>query len=158
MSSAAEFTPLIGKQIAWKLIKGVCFRVTNCTVFSKVINDEVVGPPTPSPYALLTVEMLMDYGAGLTTDPYLMPVAHKLDFYNLWLMTERGILESDDHELMVIYKPVTGIKSLVSSVYPTLAFMVFPAGQFMSMPSPFDPGMEPLLFLYGNERKSNIEE
>jgi hypothetical protein len=154
MTSAADFVALIGKDVPWKLMKDIYLKVVKCTPFASVKNGTVVGPPMPNPYALLGVEMTM---LGDSPDAYVMAVTHKLDFYNLWLLLERGILENDETELLVMYKPVKGIKKIVPSIFPSLAFMVYPSGTFDGLRSPYECDDKPILYLYGNERETNID-
>jgi hypothetical protein len=84
--------PIIGRDIAWSSIDGQYLRVVNVAYLGTVTGAKVKGPPSPLPYALITVESPR-LGAAKAD----LPIVHKVDFLHLWeALRNRGLRDSEE--------------------------------------------------------------
>jgi hypothetical protein len=102
-------------------------RYVSHTHYAEVVNARVIPPPVPNPYSVVLVE-----SPELTTQ-LTLNVDQKIDFYNLWLMTDRGMHEILEWEILIRYKPATGLKSLLTKMWPKLEYLVFTRGHLEKM-------------------------
>jgi hypothetical protein len=89
----------------WKKIAGIPLRYVSHSFFARIDNGNLIAPPPPSPYANILVEAPELLGEGV------IQVSHKVDFYNLWILNERGLLENDVLETIIKHKPPAGLRS-----------------------------------------------
>jgi len=114
----------------WKKISGIPLRYVSHTFFARIENDDLIAPPPPSPYANIVVE------APELPSHALIHVADKVDFYNLWVLNEKGLLEDDVLETIIKHKPPAGIKKLMAAILPHLEYSVFNRGYLEAIHDP----------------------
>jgi hypothetical protein len=147
--------PMIIK-LDWKKITGIPLRYVSHIFFARIENDNVIAPPPPDPYANIFVE------APELAGDTLIQVSHKLDFYNLWILNEKGLLEDDEVEIIIKHKRPTGMKKLMAAILPHLEYSVFNRGYLEAIHDPkqrdFAAEQKPYIYLYDQERRMNIRE
>jgi hypothetical protein len=128
MDSSEHDKPLIiGKDIPWKTIEQYTCRVKHFAPYGEIREGKIVPPTLPLPYAMLSVE-LPELRNKFPTEVS-MPVAHKEDFRNLWVVfQERGV--KAEEEVLVSYAPFSKSRLLriISSFMPCLHIYIFPRG------------------------------
>ena len=122
---------VIRRQIKWKAIKNQYFRIKDSTFYARMEDGMVHAPSAPMPYALLEVE------SSTLAEPASMVVAHKLDFQNVWGIYNEGILLASE-EVLVAYRPATGISKIFSAFLPRLVFMLYPKGHLERILDPLE--------------------
>ena len=98
-------------------------RYVNHVFYAEVVNDEIIPPPIPHPYGVLIVE------SPKLTEQLAINIDHKIDFYNFWLLVDKGLHDIPEWEVLIRYKPVKGLKGLVKKMWPKLEYLVFTRGQ-----------------------------
>ncbi len=143
------------KNLDWKDIAGISMRYVSHIFLAKIENDELIAQPPPSPYATIFVE-----APELPNMPFIQ-VSHKIDFYNLWILNEQGILDNEDVEVIIRHKSPTGMKKLMAAILPHLEYSVFYRGYLEALHNPeersFALETEPYIYLYDQERKVNVD-
>ncbi len=139
-----------------KKLAGIPLRYVSHTFFARMENDDLIAPPPPSPYANIVVEAPELQGEAAIL------VSHKVDFYNLWILNEKGLLENDELEIIIKHKPPAGIKKLMAAILPRLEYSVFEGGYWEAIhdPEQRDSALEqePYAYLYDQERRIYISE
>jgi hypothetical protein len=79
----------------WKKFAGIPLRYVSHTFFARMENGDLIAPPPPSPYANIVVEAPELPGEAV------LKVSHKMDFYNLWILHEKELLEEDGVEIII---------------------------------------------------------
>ena len=143
------------KRAAWKKIAGTPLRYVSHIFFARIENGDLIAPPPPDPYANIFVE-----APELPSDAVIR-VSHKLDFYNLWILDEKGLLENDEVEIIIKHKPPTGMKKLMAAILPRWEYSVFNRGYLEAIHDPeqrdFALEQKPYLYLYDQERREAFD-
>ncbi len=100
------------KQAGWNDLKNVPCKYLDRVAFSKMEGTHLIAPPRPSPYANIIVQLL---GSSETA---FIQIAHKMDFYNLWLLEVQGVLGGTDFDVIIRHRKPSGIKKVFASVLP----------------------------------------
>jgi hypothetical protein len=136
-----------------KTLKGVRMKCTKATLLARMDGEELIDFENKLPYGFLHVE------APELRECTIVAVRHKLDFWNAWVLNERGVFEDDDCEVHLVHKKAGGIKRLFAGILPYFEYMVFSAGLFDDLCNPnvreFALEEKPLLRLYGHDREVN---
>ncbi len=134
-----------------KTLKGIRMKCTKPTLFARMEGDALIDFESKLPYGFLHVE------APELRESTIVAVRHKLDFWNAWILNERGVF--GDSEVHVIYKRATGFKKLLAGMFPQFEYLVFNPGLFDDICNPevkeFALEERPILRLYGHEREVN---
>lgn len=134
-------------------LKGIRMKCKKATLLAQMDGEQLVDFDFRLPYGFLHVE------APELREFSIVSVTHKLDFWNAWILDERGVFEADDYEVHVIYKRASGFKTALRGIFPHFEFMVFNPGLFEDLHNPtvleFALEEKPLLRLYGHEREVN---
>jgi hypothetical protein len=121
---------LIGKDIPWKTIEQEGLRIKHFATFAEVQGTKVKHSSATMPYGLLTVE------STKLPQEATLPVAHKVDFRNLWEAFKiRGV--NPEEEAIVFYAPQSGF---LSTFKPKLHIFIYPKGHLEEM---HDPSFKP---------------
>jgi hypothetical protein len=138
----------------WKEFAGIPLRYVSHTFYARMENGDLIAPPPPSPYANIVVEAPELPGEAV------LKVSHKMDFYNLWILHEKELLEEDGVEIIIKHKPPAGIKKVMAAILPRLEYSVFRRGYWEAIHDPeqrdFDLEQEPYVYLYDQERRIQI--
>lgn len=117
-----ETRGLIGKQVPWKLAERHVFRVIRYSGLAVVQGSQVKAIGL-MPYGLATVE------SPLLDGPYMLPVAHRVNFLQLRFIYEVGRwdqwMAQNAHELLAAYVPAKGLRTLTFP--PPLQLRIAPA-------------------------------
>lgn len=153
MSGSDE--PMI-MNLDWKDITGIPMRYVSHIFLAKIENDELIAQPPPSPYATVFVEAM-----ELPNVPFIQ-ISHKIDFYNLWILNEQGMLNNEYVEVIIKHKPPDGMKKLMAAILPHLEYSVFYRGYLEALHDPEERDLaletEPYVYLYDQERKVNVND
>ena len=140
----------IGVSVGWDIMKNIPVRYVEHE-FLAMIGEELVAPPPPLPYAYINVK------APELPDIVTVPVSHKVDFWNLWVLDSEGVLTDEKTELIIRKVSPKGLKRLAGAILPSLDYSVYFNGYLNSLHSDeenreFALGTEPYLRFYGHER------
>lgn len=135
-------------------LEGLPLRYVEHEFYGSVVDYRAIAPPPPSPYAVVMVE------SPEHEEPVVIQVAHKLDFYNLWILDKRKLLiHPDQQEIIIRYKPATGLKRLLKSILPVLEYSLYERGHFEKLCDPVSGALfedeDPHLCLHGLKRFVN---
>jgi hypothetical protein len=140
----------------WKYLIGIPMRYISHIFLAKIENGELISQPPPSPYATVFIE------APELPNASIIQISHKIDFYNLWLLNEKGILDNEDVEVIIKHKPPTGMKKLMAAIFPHLEYSVFYRGYLDALYDPEERDLaletDPYIYLYDQERKVNVDD
>ena len=143
------------KNLDWKDIAGISMRYVSHIFLAKMQNDELIAPPPPNPYATIVVE------APELPNTSVIQVSHKIDFYNLWILNEQGILDNEDVEVIIRHKSPAGVKKFIAAILPHLEYSVYYRGYLEALHNPeehdFAFETEPYIYLYDQERRVNVD-
>jgi hypothetical protein len=117
--------PILGKDIPWKQIESVAFRVTRFLPIGTIENGKIKIDSLTSPYATLSFE-----SSKLSQESEIL-VVNRIDFSNLWkAYKERGI--DPKEEVLVFCVPVFRHKLLKIFYAPMarLQIYIYPKGHF----------------------------
>jgi len=149
VDSPSHDPPLLGRDIRWELIDREFCRVNHFLPFGKVEGTKVKDAPPPMPYALLTVETPKLSGEAI------LPVIHRVDFYNLWqVFQERGLSDQEEVLVVSVHFSKTGLKKLFSSMLPKLFIYVYPKGHLELIIALFRLMVQSLLYDPQSERRT----
>jgi hypothetical protein len=134
-------------QLSWD----VPVRYLDHVPFAKMEGNRLVAPPRPSPYANIIVQPL---GSSETA---FIQIAHKMDFYNLWLLEVQRVLDRRRFDVIIRHKRPSGLKKLLASVLPHLEYSVFYSGYFDEARNQLEIEVllenEPYMYLYDQDRR-----
>lgn len=125
MSIPPEYVglPYISVDIPWEQVEGEFLRIVDFTPFATIEGAKVKAPEAPLPYALAKVESpKLERMAA-------MPIAHRVDFRNLWEIYHQGV--SSEEEVLVTYYPhYKGLLRLANALghLPKFAISIYPRG------------------------------
>lgn len=121
--------PFIGKDIPWELVEGEFLRVVHFTPFATVEGNKVKAPGRAMPYALVEVE------SPKLEEPALMPIAHRVDFRNLWEIYHEQGVSSEEEVLLTYYPRYKGLLRLANALghLPKFAISIYPKGALEKM-------------------------
>jgi hypothetical protein len=136
--------------VNWNKLTGVPFKYLDHVMFARMDGVRLVTPPKPSPYANIVVQPL---GAS---DTGMMQLAHKMDYFNLYLLENQGVLDPSRWDVIVRHKRPSGIKRVLASVLPHIEYSVYFAGYFDEAESQDEIEEllenEPYIYAYDQER------
>lgn len=139
----------IGISVGWEIIKNIWVRYVEHEFLARIEGEEFIAPPPPFPYAYINAE------SPDLSDIVTIPVSHKIDFYNLWVMKENLLLEGAFDVVIRRRKP-HGIKAIFSAIMPSLEYSIYPLGYFEDLHDPkrciAAELRQPLVYLYDQER------
>lgn len=145
----------IGLNTDWKIIKNTTLLYVEHEFLGRIDGEELISPPVPLPYAYINVE------SPDLPDLVTIPVGHKIDFYNLWLLHDKLFLEGA-FDVVIRRRQASGMKSLFKSILPTLEYLIYPLGHFDDLHDPQRCAeaelKQPLVYLYDQERISYVKE
>lgn len=136
-----------------KTLKGIRMKCAKMTLFARMEGEQLVDFEKYLPYGFLHVE------APELRENTIVAVRHKLDFYNAWILEQKGLLDDEECEVHLTYRLAPGFKRIFGGFLPQFEYMVFSRGTFDFLCSPqfteFALLQEPILRLYGHERQVN---
>lgn len=137
-------------QFKWDDLAGVPLKYVDHFPFARMEGARLIAPPRPSPYANIVVETLGSAATGM------IQIAHKMDFYNLWLLEVQGALKGE-FDVIIRHKRPDGIKRLFASILPHLEYSVYYKGYFDQAATKAEilQLLEelPYIYLYGQNRE-----
>ncbi len=140
----------IGITIDWNIIENIPVRYIEHEFLARMEDEELIAPPPPFPYAYINVE------SPNLPDIVTVPVSHKIDFYNLWILKENSFLDGAFDVVIRRRKP-DGIKRAFSAIMPSLEYSIYYMSYFDDL---HDSErcvearlQEPFIYLYDQERR-----
>src|SRR5258705_2583561 len=97
------------------------------------------------PYAIVEVT------ASKSPKPVVLAIAHKLDFFKLWMLYKEGCL-TNSYDVFLYYRPARGLKALFKDILPCIEYSVFMKGDITNEEW-IELGIKRVLLLYGQERE-----
>lgn len=135
-------------------LKGIYLRYIEHQFTASIVNGKLIAPPTPFPYAVVFAE------SAELPEPIAIRIAHKLDFYNLWILDQRkALIHPEEQEVIIRCRPASGIRRFMRKYLPAIEYSLFPKGQLEKLSDPqtkdFAATEDPLIYLYGLKRIVN---
>lgn len=118
-------------------LNGIRMRCKKATLLAQMDGEQLVDFDFKLPYGFLHVE------APELRVFTIVAVTHKLDFWNAWVLNERGVFEDADCEVHLIYKRASGLRKALRGIFPHFEFMVFNPGLFEGPSQPECSGICP---------------
>lgn len=136
-------------QMSWDALTGVPFKYLDHVPFARMEGTQLISPPKPSPYANIIVQQLG------TPNTAIMQLAHKMDFFNLWLLEQQGVFKGE-FDVIIRHKKPGGIKRVFAAVLPHFEYSVYYEGYFDDVTQSEMEVLledEPYIYLYDQDRR-----